>query len=74
MKTALFLSIVGALVLALGHAAQSQAPAAPQTPLQRLQSMKAKNKELIDRQAETLKKLDELQLEAQQLKFLGKRS
>jgi hypothetical protein len=59
---------------ALGTLAHSQAPAAAQTPIQRLQAMKVLNKQLLDRQAETLKLLDALQLEAQQLKFLGKRS
>lgn len=72
MKAFLFPAVIAA-AFALAQIAHSQAPAAPQSALQRLQTIKAKNKEMIDRQTETLKKLDALQLEAQQLKFLGKR-
>ena len=63
---------IGAFTLT--QLAHSQAPAAAQTAAQRLQTIRAKNKEILDRQTETLKKLEELQLEAQQVKFLGKRS
>jgi cell shape-determining protein MreC len=73
MKIALLL-LAAAGVFALGNIAHSQAPAATQTAVQKLQAISAKNKELLDRQTETLKKLDDLQLESQQLKFLGKRS
>ncbi len=72
MKT-LFLPAVIAAAFALMPIAHSQAPTSPQSAVQRLQTIKTKNKELLDRQAETLKKLDALQLEAQQMKFLGKR-
>jgi hypothetical protein len=73
MKTALFITGCAA-AFALGNIAHSQAPGAPQTAVQRLEAMRAKNKQLIERQTQTLKQLDEIQLEAQQLKFLGKRS
>jgi|GEM_PF-4662441 len=73
MKTAHFTAAVIGM-LALGNFAHSQVPLAPQTAAQKLQAIRARNKELIDRQTQTLKKLDEMQLEAQQLKFLGKRS
>lgn len=73
MKT--LLVILGcAMAFALGNVAHSQAPTAAQTPLQRLEAIRTKNKQLIDRQTETLKLLDEVQLQSQQLKFLGKRS
>ena len=73
MKITFYLAAV-ALAFALGNVGHSQAPAAPQTSLQRLDSLRTKNKQLIDRQLETLKRLDELQLQSQQIKFLGKRS
>lgn len=44
------------------------------TPLEALQQMKAQNAALIEKQTATSVKLDELAKEAQQLKFLGKRS
>ena len=72
MKTILLAAVV--ITLAAGNIARSQLPVAPQTAAQKLEAIKAKNKELIERQKETLKKLEELQLEAQQIKFLGKRS
>ncbi len=73
MKTAFFAATL-VLSLLFGNVAHSQAPGVPQTAVQRLQAIRAKNKELLDRQTATLKKLEEIQLEAQQLKFLGKRA
>jgi hypothetical protein len=73
MKKILFIAICGT-AFAIGNIAQSQIPGAAQTPLQRLDAIRTKNKVLIDKQAETLKVLDDLQLQSQQLKFLGKRS
>ena len=49
-------------------------PPPPRTPLEALQQMKTQNAALIEKQTATLLKLDELAKEAQQLKFLGKRS
>lgn len=73
MKTTLFLTMC-AISFALGTMAQSQAPAAAQTQIQRLEAIRTKNKQLIEQQTETLKRLDELQLQAQQIKMLGKRT
>lgn len=73
MKKNLLLA-AGLAAFALANIAHSQLPGLPQTALQRLQTIRAKNKELLDQQAKTLEKLDALQLEAQQIKFLGKRS
>ena len=73
MKT-IFLLTVCVIAFALGNLAHSQAPASPQSALQRLEAIKVTNKQLLERQTETLKKLEEMQLMSQQLKFLGKRS
>ncbi len=74
MKTpAIFFAAV-AVALALGSPAHSQNPTLPQTPIQRLEAIRTKNKQLIDKQTETLKKLEELELQSQQIKFLGKRT
>ena len=73
MKIA-FLLTVGVIAFALGNVAHSQAPAAPQTSVQRLGAIRATNQQLLERQTETLKRLEEMQLQSQQLKFLGKRS
>ena len=73
MKTVILL-LISAIAFALGSVAHSQAPTAPQSSLQRLEAMKVTNKLLLERQTETLKKLEEMQLQSQQLKFLGKRA
>lgn len=73
MKTTSLILLCG-IAFAVGNIAHSQAPAAPQTAVQRLEAIRARNKQIIDRQTETLRQLDELQLQSQQLKFLGKRS
>jgi len=73
MKTALFLAAT-VIAFAVGNVAYSQAPATAQSAVQKLQTIQARNKELLGRQTEMLRKLEELQLEAKQLKFLGKRS
>jgi hypothetical protein len=52
----------------------SQAPAAPKTPLQQVQALKAQNQQVLEKQAATLVKLDALQKEAAQIKFLAARS
>ena len=73
MKTTILLTGC-AIAFAFGNIAHSQAPSAPQSSAQRLEAIKAVNKQLMERQTETLKKLEEMQLMSQQLKFLGKRS
>lgn len=76
MKTflSLTLSVAALLALAANLHSQAPAPAAPPSPLQTLQAMKAKNQELIEKQTQTLQKLDEIEKEAEQLKIFGKRT
>jgi hypothetical protein len=71
-QTIFALAVAG--LLALASQLYSQAPGTPKTPLEQLQVIKLKNKELIDRQSATLEKLDVLQKEAEQVKFLAKRT
>ncbi len=87
MKTPLTLSLTAATLLALGLNLHSQAPvpvapaaapvvAAPasKATLQSLQAMKAKNQELLEKQAQTLILLETLEKEADQMKIFAKRS
>ena len=73
MKTLTIFLWSAAAIIALGGSLHSQnAPA--KSPLETLQTMKAQNATLLEKQAATLLKLDEIAKEAQQIKFLGKRS
>ena len=73
MKTLALILWTAALAVALNGPLHSEnAPA--KTPLEALQQAKEKNAALIEKQTATLLKLDEIAKEAQQLKFLGKRS
>lgn len=73
MKTLTIFLWSAAAILALSGSLQSQnAPA--KAPLEMLQTLKAQNTALLEKQAATLLKLDEVAKEAQQIKFLGKRS
>ena len=73
MKTFALIVWSAAILAALNGPLHSEnAPA--KTPLEALQQMKAQNAALIEKQAATSAKLDELAREAQQIKFLGKRS
>ena len=73
MKTFALLLWIAALAAALNGPLHSEnAPA--KTPLEALQQAKEKNAALLEKQTATLLKLDEVAKEAQQLKFLGKRS
>ena len=88
MKTFLTLALSATALLALALDLHSQVPAAPdqaaavpnqgavlpKSPLEILRTMKAKNQELLEKQAQTLQKLDELEKESVQLKTLGKRT
>lgn len=74
MKTLLSVALSAIALFALSLDLHSQAPVAPATPLQILQAMKAKNQELIEKQTQTLQKLDELEKEADQIKILAKRT
>ena len=74
MKTLLSLALSVAALLALATNLHSQAPEAPKSPMQILQAMKAKNQEVIEKQTQTLQKLDDLEKDAEQLKIFGKRT
>ena len=74
MKTLLSLTLSVAALFALAANLRSQTPAAPASPGQILQAMKAKNQDTIERQTQTLQKLDELEKEAEQIKVLAKRT
>ena len=73
MKTlTLFLWSAAAIIALSGSLHSQNAPA--KSPLETLQTMKTQNATLLEKQAATLLKLDEIAKEAQQIKFLGKRS
>ena len=75
MKPYLLTILVAACVLFAGTRLHSQAPAAAaKTPLELLQTMKAQNQTLLEKQTATMVKLDELQKEAAQIRFMTKRS
>ena len=63
-----------AVAVALSTSLHSQGPTAAQTEVEQLQKIKAENAKLLEKQAATLRKLDELAKEAQQLKVFGSRS
>jgi hypothetical protein len=73
MKTFSLFLWSAAIAVALSSSLHSQAPQ-PRTPQETLLQMKEKNAALLEKQTATLLKLDELAKEAQQIKFLGKRS
>jgi hypothetical protein len=74
MKTLTLSLATAALTFALTASLHSQAPAVAKSPLQQLQDLKKKNQELIERQTGALQKLDTIQKEAEQVKFLAKRT
>ena len=74
MKTFLSLTLSATALFALALNLHSQVPAVPKSPLQILQAMKAKNQELIEKQTQTLQKLEDLEKESGQLKTFGKRT
>jgi len=45
----------------------------PKTPVQKLRDIKAKNEEIIKAQNATLEKLDEVDKQAEQMRFFSKR-
>ncbi|MEQ1859430.1 MAG: hypothetical protein ABMA13_05800 [Chthoniobacteraceae bacterium] len=61
------------LPLAFGARVHSQTVTGAKSTLQQLQAMKAANLALIEKQTAVLLKLEELQKEAAQIKFLAKR-
>lgn len=64
--------IAVAALLGLGLNLHSQG-IAPKSPLDKLRATKAKNDEIIKAQAATLEKLDELDKQAEQMRFFVKR-
>lgn len=69
------LFLIGACLLALsGSTLHSQSPAAPRTVPQALQELKMRNQRLLEQQAATLQKLDELEKASAQLRIFARRS
>jgi hypothetical protein len=62
-----------ALATACALALRAQTPATPKSPLEQLKAMKAANQAQLEKQAALLLKLEEVQKEAQQVRFLTKR-
>jgi hypothetical protein len=73
MKTSTPTLITLAALLALAVNLHSQG-IAPKTPLDQLKALKAKNIELLETQKATLLKLDEMDKQAEQMRFFSKRS
>ena len=73
MNTRTILTLAVAALLGLAVRTQSQIPGSPKSPLQMLQAMKAANQVQLDKQSALLIKLDDLNKEASQVKFLTKR-
>jgi hypothetical protein len=46
----------------------------PKPPLEQVKALKAKNIEMIEKQKQTLLKLEEMEKQADQIRLLGKRS
>lgn len=74
MKTLTFAVFIAAFAALPGSALHSQTPAPAKSPLQQLQEIRDKNKAQIEKQGAALQKLDALQQDSTQLKFLGKRT
>lgn len=62
-----------ALCFSTAHSQTPEAPRSAET-LRALQALRETNTRLLEEQANTLKKLKELEVEARQIKILGKRS
>ena len=67
------LALCLAAVLIFSAKLHSQAPS-DKTPLQTAYGLRDKNKEIIDKQTQTLQKLDDMAKAAAQLKAFGKRT
>jgi hypothetical protein len=72
MKTTTPTLLILAALLGLAVNLHSQG-VAPKTPVDRLRDLKAKNEEIIEKQKAALLKLDEMDKQAEQLRFLSKR-
>jgi hypothetical protein len=73
MKTSAPTLIALAALLALAVNLHSQG-ILPKSPIDQLKALKAKNAELIEKQTATLQKLDEMDKQAEQLRFFSKRT
>ena len=73
MKTSLLI-LAGILLASAPMALLHSQAAQPKSPLETLQTLREQNILLIEKQAATLLKLDELAKDAQQVKFFGKRA
>jgi hypothetical protein len=73
MKTTTPILVIMAALLGLAVNLHSQG-VAPKSPVDRLRELKAKNDEIIEKQKAALLKLDEMDKQAEQLRFLSKRS
>ena len=73
MNTRPIFALALAALLGLAVRGYTQAPAAPKTAPQMLQTMKAQNQALLEKQTALMTKLDELKDQAAQIKFLTKR-
>ena len=73
MKTTTPVLLILAALLGLAVNLHSQG-VAPKSPVDRLRDLKAKNDEVIEKQKAALLKLDEMDKQAEQLRFLSKRS
>ena len=72
-RTPLILAIAAAAAFPFASAVMSQTAAAPKSTLQQLQEMRAKNQATLEKQTALLLKLEELNKDATQIKFLTKR-
>ena len=73
MKTWISFLIVAVSMLTLAVNLHSQT-ALLKPPADQLKVLKAKNLEMIEKQNQTLLKLEEIEKQAEQIRFLGKRS
>lgn len=73
MNRSLIFTVVAVLALSLGMHVHSQSVAGAKNVAQQLQAMKEANAALLQKQTALLLKLDELQKEAEQTKFMVKR-
>lgn len=74
MKTPAIFFAGATLAFALTATVRSQVAPLPATPLQQLQAIRAENVKLLEKQTATLQKLEEMRLQAQQIKNFTKRS
>ena len=73
MKTLTSSIIAAVSLLVLAVNLHSQAPL-PKSPSDQLKALKAKNIQILEQQTQTLLKLEEIEKQAEQIRFLGKRS